>query len=109
MREIIGSFLSNDSRFGKLITKIGIIIGANLMFVLFSLPVFTTGAAFTGLHTVMLKTLRGDGVVNPFKQFWIGFKTNFKQATITWILFLFLIAFGYWDVSICRQATGFMN
>ena len=45
MRERINAFLSNESSFGKLMTKLGIIIGANLMFALFSLPVFTVGAA----------------------------------------------------------------
>ena len=79
MRDAINSFFSNDSVFGRLMTKIGIIIGANLMFVLFSIPVVTIGASYVALYHVMLKTLRGNGVVNPFKQFWIGFKTNFKH------------------------------
>ncbi len=106
MRELIGSFLSNDSPFGRAMTKVGIIIAANLMFILFSIPVVTVGAAYVAMYHVMLKTLRGDGVINPFKQFWIGFKTNFKQATIAWVIFAALMAFGYYDVSLCRQATG---
>lgn len=109
MRERINSFMSNDSTFGKLMTKLGIIICANLMFVVFSLPMVTIGASYVALYHVMLKTLRGDGVVNPFKQFWIGFKTNFKQATIAWLIFAALVAFGYYNVGICRQTTGFIN
>ena len=106
MRDQINAFLSNDSSFGKLMTKIGIIIGANLMFVLFSLPVVTMGAAWTALCHVMLKTLRSDGVLNPFRQFWVGFRGNFKQATIAWIAALALVAFGYVDVQICLGADG---
>ena len=68
MRERIGSFLSNESSFGKFMTKFGIIVCANLMFVLFSLPMVTIGASYVALYHVMLKTLRGDGVLNPFKQ-----------------------------------------
>ena len=45
MRELMSSFLSNDSAFGRLMTRCGVVIGANLMFVLFSLPVITIGAS----------------------------------------------------------------
>lgn len=109
MGNLISGFLSNDSAFGKLMTRLGIIIAANLMFVLFSFPVLTAGAAYTALYHVMFKTLRGDGVINPFRQFWIGFKSNFKQSTICWLVILALLAFGYMDVKICQQAGGFLG
>lgn len=109
MGNLISGFLSNDSVFGKLMTRLGIIIAANLMFVLFSFPVLTAGAAYTALYHVMFKTLRGDGVINPFKQFWIGFKNNFKQSTICWLVLLVLLAFGYMDVTLCQQAGGFLR
>ena len=67
-------------------THCGVAIGANLMFVLFSLPVITTGAAWTALEYTMLRAERGDGVINPFKEFWKGFKATWKQSTITGFL-----------------------
>ena len=106
MRERINAFLANESTFGKLMTKLGIIIGANLMFVLFSMPVVTIGAAWAALDYVMLKTLRGDGVLNPFKQFWIGFKTNLKQATIVWLVVLVLAVLGWIDVRFLLHMGG---
>lgn len=106
MGEKLQGFLDNDSSFGKLMTRIGIIVGANIMFLIFSLPVVTVGASYVALYHVMLKTLRGDGVLNPFKQFWIGFKSNFKQATIYWIVLLALTVFGYVDVKFCQQMGG---
>lgn len=106
MAEMLQGFLSNDSTFGRLMTRLGIIIAANVMFMIFSLPVVTVGAAYVALYHVMFKTLRGDGVINPFKQFWIGFKTNFKQATIYWVVLLALVAFGALDVFWCRQFGG---
>ena len=106
MHELVQSLLDNESPFGRLMTRCGIIIGANLMFLIFSLPVVTAGAAFVALYHVMLKTLRGDGVVNPFKQYWIGFKTNFKQATLYWVLLLLLVAFGAFDVRLCQEFGG---
>ncbi len=109
MGGIIRGFLDNESSFGKLMTRCGIVIGANLMFLLFSFPVITAGASYVALYHVMLKLLRGDGVLNPFKQFWIGFKTNFKQATICWVALIFLVIFGYVDVSFCRQMGGVLD
>lgn len=109
MAEKLQGFLDNDSTFGRLMTRCGIIIAANIMFILFSLPVVTIGASYVALYHVMLKTLRGDGVINPFKQFWIGFKSNFKQATIYWILLLALVIFGYVDVMFCRQMGGVLE
>jgi uncharacterized membrane protein YesL len=109
MGAMIRGFLDNDSPFGRLMTKCGIIIGANMMFVLFSIPVVTMGASFVALYHVMLKMLRGDGTVNPVKQFWVGFKSNFKQATIYWVILLLLVILGYVDVTFCRQAGGILE
>lgn len=109
MAEKLQGFLDNDSSFGRLMTRCGIIIAANIMFILFSLPVVTIGASYVALYHVMLKTLRGDGVINPFKQFWIGFKSNFKQSTIYWIVVLVLVIFGYVDVMFCRQMGGVLE
>ena len=106
MRERINAFLSNESSFGKLMTKLGIIIAANLMFVLFSMPVVTIGAAWAALDHVMLKTLRGSGVLNPFKQFWLGFKANFKQATLAWLIVLAVAVLGWIDVRFLLHMGG---
>ena len=106
MREILSGFLSNDSKFGRLMTRLGIIIGANLMFVLFSLPVVTTGAAFTALYHVMFKTLRGSGVLNAFRAFWDGFRSNFKQATIVWLLAMGFAVLAWADIRFMLHTEG---
>jgi uncharacterized membrane protein YesL len=109
MNNLIQGFLDNDSFFGRFMTKLGIIIAANIMFVLLSIPFFTIGAGFSALYYVMFRTLRGDGVVNPFKEFWAGLKANFKQATISWIVFVLLIAFLLTDIRICKAAGGALD
>lgn len=108
MRDQINAFLSNDSSFGRFMTRLGIMIGANLMFVLFSLPFVTLGAAWAALDFVMLKTLRGDGEVNPFTQFWIGFRDNFKQATLVWLAALLIAALAAVDVRFLMHMGGSM-
>lgn len=109
MREFANAFMSPDSAFGRVMTKIGIIIAANLMFVLFSLPIVTIGASYAGLYRVMFKTLRSGGVTNPFKQFWIGFKTCFLQATAVWLIYAVLMVAGYFGLRICWQAGGMLS
>jgi uncharacterized membrane protein YesL len=102
----IASFFDNDSPFGRAMNKCGIVIVTNVMFWLFSIPLVTVGASMCGMYRVMFKMRRGDGDINPFKQFWAGFKGNFKQATIAWLIALALLVFGFADYQICRAATG---
>lgn len=106
MNGVISGIFSNESRFGRAMTRAGIIIAANLMFVLFSLPLVTTGAALAALYHVMLKTLRGNGVLNPFRAFWIGFRTNFKPATLVWLAALAFAALVWADLRITAAAGG---
>ena len=49
MNNMVQGFLDNDSFFGRFMTKLGIIIAANIMFVLLSIPFFTIGAGFSAL------------------------------------------------------------
>jgi uncharacterized membrane protein YesL len=102
----IAAFFDNDSPFGRLMNRCWLIIAANLCFCIFSIPIVTIGASMCGMYRVMLKTLRGDGDINPLKQFWKGFKENFKQATIAWLIALVLLIVGFVDYQICRSATG---
>jgi len=65
----------------------------NLLWVVFSIPIFTVGSSTTALFYVMGKVVR-DEDVSVFKDFWKSFKTNFKQGTIVWLvmlLFIFII------------------
>lgn len=109
MGRFLSSILDNDSVFGQIMTRCWIIIGANLMFLLFSFPVVTMGPALVGLYHVMLKVLRGDNTLNPIKEFWIGFKNNFKQAEIYWLIVMGLTIFGVMDIRICAQVGGFLT
>ena len=56
----------------------------NLLWVIFSIPLFTIGASTTALYTVMLKIVKNEeGYI--FKGFLVAFKDNFKQATLLWL------------------------
>ena len=74
MKKKIWSILSEDSLLGRITSRLWILFGANVMFVLFSLPIVTAGPAWVAMYTVCLKTLRVDSSLNPVTEFWKGFK-----------------------------------
>lgn len=69
--------------------EFGTIIMLNILFIVCSLPIFTIGASYAGMHSVIIKILRDKPVfvISDFKK---GFKENFKQGTITYIIFTFI-------------------
>lgn len=70
-----------------------------ILWTVFSLPVFTLGAATTALYYVVHKSLRGTrGYV--WKGFWYSFKSNFKQTTIIWLIMMVVFAFLFTDYQI---------
>lgn len=56
----------------------------NLLVLVLCIPIVTAGAAFTAMHYVCLKMVRGEeGYIT--KEFFKSFKLNFRQATIIWL------------------------
>ena len=106
MKTRITAFLSNDSAFGQLMAKIWIVIGSNLMFMIFSLPVITIGPGLVALYHVHLKSMRGHPDLNPVTEFWHGSRNNFRQAIIVWILFLLVLLVALADIRFLRRLPG---
>lgn len=102
------SFFDNESVFGRLMTRCGTIIAANLMFLLFSAPVVTIGASWTALHYTMMKMLR-EKEINPFKAFWSSFRREFKQSTLAFLAAALLLGVLALELYWCRQFTGIMS
>lgn len=68
----------------------------NILWIIFSLPIVTMGAATTALFYVCGKKARKEDYY-LFRDFWKSFKQNFKQATIIWIILLcslFILVFN---------------
>lgn len=57
----------------------------NILWVIFSIPLFTIGASTTALYTVMLKIVRNEEgyIVRGFLE---AFKDNFKKSTVIWLI-----------------------
>lgn len=59
----------------------------NLLWILFSLPIVTIGASTTALYSVLIKMRNGkEGKL--WEDFWNAFRTNFRQATLIWLIIL---------------------
>ncbi len=102
----LGRFLDNDSLFGQVMTRCGIIIGANFCFLLFSIPIVTIGPSLAALYRVMFRTLRSDGVINPFREFWTGFRQNARQGIAFWLLTMAFVLLCIVDIRFCAGMGG---
>ena len=109
MKKRIWGIFNNESPFGRAMNLCGIVIIANILFVLVSMPVVTAGPAFVAMYHVMLKFMRSDGDINPFREFWNGLKNNFRQAVIVWLLFLVVAVIGIMDIRFAMYAKGVMT
>ena len=68
----------------------------NVLFLLCCLPVVTAGGVLAGLNYAAEKLRRQEG--RPAANFFRGFRVNFRQATIFWIIFLCLMVFLFLDL-----------
>lgn len=83
----MGGLFSMDGIIYKVGTLIFDVFFLNLLWFIFSIPIFTMGASTTALFYVCGKKVRGeDGYI--FRDFWKSFKMNFKQSTLTWLIIL---------------------
>ncbi len=81
------SFLSPDSRFMRIMSRVGDLLVLNLLFLICSLPVVTIGASATALYAVCLRldTSREAGL---FRGFFQALVQNLGQATALWLILL---------------------
>lgn len=82
-----------DSPLMQAMGKLSDVIFCNIMFCLFSLPVFTIGASLTALHSCMQKLVADTEDDMVARDFWRAFKTNFKQSTLIWLMCLLVVGF----------------
>lgn len=76
-----------NNKFGQLLNKFGQCILLSIYWILFSLPIFTWGAAACALYSTGRKMLM-DNEGRLFRSFKEAFKENFKQGTIVGIAVL---------------------
>lgn len=78
-----------DNGFFRVMGRLADLMILNLIFIVCSLPVFTIGASLTAMYYVTLKMAANEeGYM--FQSFLKSFRQNFKQATVIWLIMLFV-------------------
>ena len=95
-------FLSYDSPLGRIGTAIFDLIWLQILVVLTSIPLITIGASFTAMHSVLLKMYR-DELSSLSREYFRAFISNFKQATLIWLLYVVCIAIMLVDYIVSAQ------
>ena len=89
--------VDQNSKLFSILNKLTLLLELNLLVLLCCLPVITAGAALSSMHGVLLKIYR-DEEKRVIPDFFQAMKSNMKNGTILWLLFLGymgLLAGGY--------------
>lgn len=76
-----------DGPIYEIITKFTNMVLLSLCWLLCSIPVITIGASTAALYAVCFKMLK-DEEGHVLRQFFSYFKSNFRQATLSWLILL---------------------
>ena len=91
------NLFSIDSPFMKLLQAFTDLIILNLLWLMGCLPIFTIGASTTALYQCIIK-LKKDEDGRPWSDFWKYFRSNFKQATVLFLIVALVIALTIMDI-----------
>lgn len=91
-------FSSDNPVFGAL-DQIVDLAWVSILWLVFSIPLVTIGASTTALYYTVTKVVRHHrGYI--WREFWGSFKSNFKQSTLIWILYLLVMIIFYVDIKV---------
>lgn len=96
----MGKLFSIDGLLYRIGTIIIDLFYMNLLWTLFTILGLgiTGGASTSALFHVMLRRAENKGNCN-FREFWYGFKKDFKRATIVWLILLSIFAITYVNIN----------
>ena len=73
----------------RALSKLADLMWVNILTMVCSIPIFTIGASFTAMHTVVYKLYKNEeGYIT--REFFKAFRSNFRQATLMWLIYLAL-------------------
>lgn len=85
-----------DSPFMTAMTKFADMMILNLLWLVCSLPIITIGASSAALYYCMLNRDK-DGASSVMRMFFSAFKSNFKKATLLWLIQVVMLAIAAFD------------
>ena len=90
-----------DSPLMVALMKIGDLLCLSVLWLVFSLPIFTIGASSTALYAAVFYCLRRNEA-GVWKHFWKAFRENFKRSTLAWLIELAVLAVFLLDAAVFR-------
>lgn len=85
------NFFSLENPVIQFLARVGDLMCMNALFLICSIPIFTIGASAAALHKVT-QEIACDEDQGILKTFFKAFRSNFKQATVSWLLVLVFFA-----------------
>ena len=85
-----------DSPFMTFMNKFADLMILNALWLVCSLPIITIGASSTALYYCLLNQNK-DGVSSVTRMFFSAFKSNFKKATLLWLIQVVMLAVAACD------------
>ena len=95
----MGNFFSTDGPLFEGMVYIINIIYVSVLWILFSIPIITIGASSTALYYTVTKVIR-HGRSYIFREFWQSFKSNLKQSTVVWLIYLVMMGILLVDIRV---------
>jgi len=87
----MGEIFNLDNKFFRGVSKIIDCVWLSMLWFMCCIPVFTIGAATTALYYTVNKSIKNDrGYASS--EYFSAFKSNFKQSTVIWLVFLVIYA-----------------
>ena len=77
-----------DSPFIKWVNRMGRIVILNILWVLCCIPILTIGASTTAMYRVAMALAERKEDVSVTGDFFRAFRSNFKPATLVWLILL---------------------
>lgn len=93
----MGGLFSLDNPIMRFLNKATDCIILNILWIICCIPIITIGASTTAFYYSVTKVIRNDRGY-ALAEFWHGFKTNFKQSTIVWLVMMVTGILAYVDV-----------
>ena len=100
----MGKLFNYDSGLIQFLNKIVDSVFLSVLWIIFSIPIFTSGAATAALYYTANKVIRHSRS-HVLIEFWRAFKANFKKATIVTLILMVI----YFLVIVCAGVNFMWN
>jgi len=107
--DLLEKMFNYENPVWQFMNRVADLLILNFIFLIFSIPIVTIGANYTALTYTMLKIVKNEDTY-IWREYWSSFKSNFKQATQMWLIFIpFILILScdvfFWVMDV-KEGTG---